>query len=54
MWEEVIGKVVEGKSYRFTGMMVREFKGEKFLSTSKNASKVQEIGDIGEVEVHCR
>ena len=51
VWEEVIGKVVEGKSYRFTGMMVREFKGEKFLSTGKTDSKVEEIADIGEVEV---
>ena len=51
VWEEVIGKVAEGKSYRFTGMMVREFKGKKFLSTSKSDSKVEEIADIGEVEV---
>lgn len=51
VWEEVIGKVVKGKSYRFIGMMVREFKGRKFLSTSKTDSKVEEIGDIGEVEV---
>jgi len=26
VWEEVIGTVVEGKCYRFTGMMVRVFK----------------------------
>ena len=51
VWEEVVGEVVEGKSYRFKGMMVREFKGKKFLSTSKTDSELLEIGDIGEVEV---
>ena len=51
IWEEVIGLVVEGKCYRFAGMMVREFKGRKFLSTSKTESKVEEIPDIGQVEI---
>ena len=49
LWEEEIGKVVEGKSYRFTAMMVREFKGKKFLSTSKVDSIISEIEDIGEI-----
>ena len=31
IWEEVMGLVVEGKCCRFAGMMVREFKGRKFL-----------------------
>ena len=29
--EEVIGLVVEGKCYRFAGMMVCEFKGRKLI-----------------------
>ena len=31
IWEDMIGQVAEGLSYRFTGMMVRMFKGKKFL-----------------------
>ena len=46
-----LGLVVEGKCYRFAGMMVRQFKGRKFLSTSKMESKVEEIPDIGQVEI---
>ena len=51
IWEEMIGQVAEGLSYRFTGMMVRMFKGKKFLSTSKTESNIEVISDIGEVEV---
>lgn len=35
VWESEIGKLEEGGSYRLTGMIVREFKGKKFLSTSR-------------------
>ena len=45
LWEE-IGKVVEGKSYRFTAMMVKEFKGKKSLSTSKVDSIISKISNI--------
>lgn len=51
IWEEMIGKVKKERSYRFSKMMVRAFKGKKFLSTSKTGSEVEEIDDIGEVEV---
>ena len=47
----MIGLVVEGKCYRFAGMMVCEFKGRKFLQTSKTESKTEEIPDIGQVEI---
>ena len=49
VWEET-GKVEEDRSYRLTGVMVREFRGKKFLSTSKGNSTIQLIGDIGDVE----
>lgn len=52
IWEEIIGKVKKEQSYRFSKMMVRVFKGKKFLSTSKTGSEVEEIDDIGEVEVY--
>ena len=31
--------------------MVREFKGKKFLSTSKEKSQIEDIDDIGHTEV---
>ena len=50
VWEKEIGSIEKGKSYRMTGMMVREFRGRKFLSTSKANSKIEPISDIGGVE----
>lgn len=50
VWESEIGKLKEGESYKLTGMMVREFKGKKFLSTSKDKSAFESIADIGVVE----
>ena len=49
IWEGEIGKVKESKSYRLSGMMVREFRGRKFLSTSKENSTIELTSDIGEV-----
>ena len=51
VWETEIGKMKKEQSYRLSGMMVREFRGEKFLSTSKENSKIEEIDDIGHIEV---
>ena len=50
VWEGEIGTVDEDVSYRLSGMMVREFRGKKFLSTSKENSKIEKISDIGDVE----
>ena len=47
----VWGKEIEEvRSYRLSGMMVREFRGKKFLSTSKEMSAIESISDIGVVE----
>ena len=47
----VWGKEIEEvRSYRLSGMMVREFRGKKFLSTSKEMSAIERISDIGVVE----
>ena len=48
--EGEIGKMTADLSYRLSGMMVREFRGKKFLSTSKEYSQIEEIKDIGDVE----
>ena len=50
LWEEEIGKMEEGVSYKLCGMVVREFRGRKFLSTSKQNSVIETIDDIGDVE----
>ena len=46
VWESEIGKLKEGESYKLTGMMVREFKGKKFLSTSKYKSAFESIATL--------
>ena len=50
LWEEEAGKMDEGGSYKLCGMVVREFRGEKFLPTSKQNSTIEAIDDIGDVE----
>ena len=50
VWETEIGKMKEEQSYCLSGIMVREFQG-KNLSTSKEISKIEEIDDIGDIEV---
>ena len=50
VWEKEVGKMEEDRSYRLGGLMVREFRKKKFLSTSKQSSMIEEISDIGEVE----
>ena len=49
MWEGEIGKVVAGKSYNLMALVVREFRGRKFLSTSKDKSDILATEDITEV-----
>ncbi len=50
IWEKEIGKMEEGKSYQLCGMVVREYRGTKFLSTSKENSQIEPIDDVGAVE----
>ena len=39
----------DGDSYRIDGIMVREYKNKKFLSTAREGSNITEINDIGPV-----
>lgn len=52
VWEDEIGTMEEEQSYIISGVVVREFKGLKFLSTSKQdlfvAEKIKDIGDVQE------
>lgn len=49
LWESEIDTLQENMSYRLNGMIVREFKGKFFLSTSKENSNIEVIDDIGMV-----
>lgn len=49
VWEGEIGKIEVDKSYKLSGMVVREFRRRKFLSTSKEKSTIKVVQDIGEV-----
>jgi hypothetical protein len=48
VWEEV-GSLEEMQSYKLSGIMVREYSGKNFLSTSKENSTITKIDDIGPV-----
>ena len=45
IWEEDIGKVVKGSSYRFINVKVKQYDGERFLSTN-DGSEICKINDI--------
>ena len=47
IWENHIGKIKEGSSYKLKGLMVKEYCGNKSLSTSKENFSIEEIDDIG-------
>ena len=50
IWAQDIGKMIVGKSYKLIGMWVREFRGEKYLTTAKTDCEITEIDDIGDVK----
>ena len=50
LWEEEIGSMDDNSSYQLKGVTVRQFKGKRFLSTSKGISCILEADDIGSVD----
>ena len=38
IWEEHLGKIKEGCCFEMKGLMVRDFRGCKYLTTSKTAA----------------
>ena len=50
LWEEEIGMMEEGQSYELNAVVVREYRGKRFLSTSRNKSKIEAVDGVAEVE----
>lgn len=50
LWEQYIGILQDGKSYKLNNFVVREYKNIKFLSMPREGSTITEIEDIGDVE----
>ena len=46
VWEENIGTLVESKSYRLTGVMVRRYNRSTYLTTAKTGSQIEEVDDV--------
>ena len=51
VWESEIGHVETGCSYKLAEVMVRDYRGNKFLSTSREGSTIEQIEDIGDCDV---
>ena len=49
VWENEINTMEEGKSYHVQNVSIREFMGNKFVSTSIKGSLIEAIPDIGKV-----
>ncbi len=50
VWEKEIGKLTAGESYQLSGMVVREYRGTRFLSTSRENSEISPISNIGDID----
>ena len=50
MWEDEIGKVKQGGSYRMSRMMVREFEDASSCLQLRRSSKIETIADFGDGE----
>ena len=48
LWEEDVGKLDEDRSYKLTNVIVRMYRGERYLSIS-DGSVIEEVADIGEI-----
>lgn len=51
LWENEIGLMKKGESYRISTAAVKEYNGEKYLSTLKDSTCIIPIEDIGDVYV---
>ena len=49
LWETDVNKLKENCSYKLSDMMVREFKGKRYLSMAKENCTMEEICDVGDV-----
>lgn len=49
MWEDQVGKLEIGNSYKLKGMSIREYNGQKYLSSSFGATLIEPVTDIGHV-----
>lgn len=51
LWEDQVGSVSYGETYQFTNLTTREFKGELFLTTTKDTiiEKVQPLLGLGPI-----
>ena len=48
IWQDEIGKLVEGSSYQFVSVTVKEYNGIRYLSSTID-NEINEIDDIGEI-----
>jgi hypothetical protein len=54
LWEDQIGMLSYGKSYRFTSLTTREFDGELFLTTTKETEieEIPPLPGLGDISPH--
>ena len=50
LWEDNIGNITEGESYKLSGMMVRTFQNKHYLSMPRDNATIDPLSDIGDVE----
>ncbi len=49
VWGSHVGTMVVGDSYLLSGFIVKEFRGNKYLSMRKEGSNIEKIDDVGAV-----
>ena len=49
IWEAEIGKLEKHQCYRLSNVLIREFRGEKYITTRKEGTKIEDIPDMTNV-----
>lgn len=49
LWQSDVGKMIEGKSYRLSNVVVRCYQSSKYLSVPKEGATIVEVANLGDV-----
>ena len=49
LWEAEVGKFKKYQCYRLSNLLIHEFRGEKYITTRKEGSKIEDIPDMTNV-----
>ena len=49
LWEAEVGRLKKYQCYHVSNLLIREFRGEKYITTRKEGTKIEDISDMANV-----